>query len=62
MFVEKLFPKRESEKVPTMCGFASIPVMGIYIQGNVGAWTGMERAVNTFIVYIPRFTLQKGSR
>lgn len=50
-YVEKLYRKQESEKIHTVCGFASILEVGIYLQVSAGASLGMERAASMFLLY-----------
>ena len=49
MYLEKY--KQESEKIRTLCGFAWILLMEIYLPENVAVLPGMERTENMYLLY-----------
>ena len=51
MYLEKLSRKQESEKIRTLCGFARILLMEIYLPENVAVLPGMERTANMYLLY-----------
>ena len=51
MYLEKLSRKPESEKIRTLCGFAWILLMEIYLPENVAVLPVMERAANMYLLW-----------